>query len=86
MAIKKLPESTEKLMKLSIDNGDLQALKDVVDKFGFVDEQAMLRFALFALLKAEKNVLYVDEGEKKVVLTPSQQLIKQNDTDATQSE
>lgn len=49
-------------------------------------EIAVLRFALFALLKAEKNVLYVDQGDKKVVLSPSHQLIRsdkqQNDQES----
>lgn len=79
MIIKK-PESNENSIILSFDNGDIKALKEAIDKFSFVDEQAALRFALFALLKAEKNVLYVDEGNKKVVLTPSQQLIKPSAT------
>lgn len=76
MAIIRDSSSTDSQFKLNVDNGDLQALKEVVDKFRFVDEQAALRFALFALLKAEKNVLYVDEGDKKVVLAPSRQSIK----------
>jgi hypothetical protein len=62
--------------KLAIDNGDLQAIKEVIEKYNFIDEQAALRFALFALLKAEKNVIYVDEGEKKVMLTPSATVVK----------
>lgn len=81
MAIAKDPSSTNSQIKLSVDNGDLQALKEVVEKFSFVDEQAALRFALFALLKAEKNVLYVDQGEKKVVLTPSRQSMKPSSAD-----
>ena len=82
MAIVKDNNSEEGKIKLTIDNGDLQALKEAVDKFSFVDEQAALRFALFALLKAEKNVLYVDEGDKKVVLTPSKQSLKPTTPDA----
>lgn len=75
------PESTEEKITLFIDNGDLQALKESIEKFGFTDEQAALRFALFALLKAEKNVLYVDQGEKKVIITPSPQSIKSQPKD-----
>lgn len=73
------PNSTETKEILSIDNGDLQALREAIDKFGFIDEQAALRYALFALLKAEKNVLYVDEGDKKVIITPSAQSLKNNE-------
>ena len=75
----KEPNSTEIKTFLSIDNGDLQALKEAIGKFGFVDEQATLRFALFALLKAEKNVLYVDQGDKRVTITPSAQSISKTD-------
>ncbi len=72
----KEPNSTEEKTILSVDNGDLQALKEAVIKFNFIDEQAALRYALFALLKAEKNVLYVDQGDKKVIITPSAQSLK----------
>lgn len=64
--------------KLIVDNGDLQALSEVIEKFNFIDEQAALRFALYVLLKAEKNVVYVDQGDKTVVLTPTEQVIKKN--------
>jgi hypothetical protein len=73
------PTSTDTRAILSVDNGDLQALKEAIDKFGFIDEQAALRYALFALLKAEKNVLYVDEGDKKVIITPSAQSLKHHE-------
>lgn len=75
----KSQDSTDTKISLEVDNGDLQALNEVVDKFGFIDEQAALRFALFVLLKAEKNVVYVDEGDKKVMFTPSAQAIKSNE-------
>lgn len=73
MAITKKLESTATSLSLIMDNGDLRALVEVIEKFGFVDEQAALRFAL---LKAEKNVIYVDQGDKKVVLSPSSSILK----------
>lgn len=75
------PSSTNTLLKLDIDNGDLQALKEAIVKFRFIDEQAAFRFALFALLRAEKNVLYVDQGEKRVTLTPSESILKPKQSD-----
>lgn len=72
--------STDTKINLEIDNGDLQALKESIEKFGFIDEQAALRFALFALLKAENNKLYVDEGEKRVIITPSATSLKTNES------
>lgn len=62
--------------KLKIDNGDLQAMREVMDKYGFIDEEKAIRFALYVLLKAEKNAVYVDEGDKKVSVTPSSQTVK----------
>jgi hypothetical protein len=84
MAIVTKPDSNDSEKILGINNGDLQALNEVVEKFDFADDQAALRFALFALLKAEKNVLYVDEGEKKVILTPSRASLKPSTPNAKQ--
>ena len=62
--------------RLVIDNGDLQAIKDVMDKYRFLDEEALGRFALYVLLKAEKNTVYIDEGDKKIALSPADRLVK----------
>lgn len=62
-------------IQLEIDNGDLQALRAVMAKFGFVDEQALFRFALFVLLSAPTNVLYTDSiegGDKKTAYRPAE--------------
>lgn len=79
MAIQKKAIEGETKISLEMDNGDLQALKAVITKYNFKDEEAALRFALFVLLNAEKNVVYVDEGEKKVALSPAQKLINSDD-------
>jgi len=79
MAIIKKTDSPPEQTELSINNGDLQALNEVLEKFGFADEQAALRYALFALLKAEKNVLYVDQGEKIVRLAPTNTIVQKQD-------
>lgn len=80
MAIqKKAIEGEPTKISLEMDNGDFQALKQVISKYHFKDEEAALRFALFVLLNAEKNVVYVDEGEKKVALSPAQKLINSDD-------
>jgi hypothetical protein len=79
MAIKKLPESTEHSITLSFDNGDLQALKDVIGKFNFKDEEAALRFALFVLLKSEDNGVTVTEGGNPTRYVPSQSSLKEEE-------
>lgn len=65
-----------KKISLEIDNGDLQAITEVMKKYNFKDEEAMIRFILFVLIKSENNTVYIDEGEKKVALTPAQHLLK----------
>jgi hypothetical protein len=71
MAIIKKTESTPTQLELSVNNGDLQALNEVITKYGFVDEEAALRFALYVLLKAEQNAVYVKEGSRIVSVTPT---------------
>lgn len=61
---------------LQFDNGDLEALKNAMEQYNFIDEEKAIRFALYVLLKAEKNIVYVDEGEKRVALTPADQTVK----------
>lgn len=74
--LKKTINETPPKIALEVDNGDLQAINEVMQKYNFKDEEAMIRFILFVLLKSEKNVVYIDEGDKKVALTPAQHLLK----------
>ena len=60
---------------LVINNGDLQAINDVISKYNFKDEESLLRFALVALLRSESNGIYIDENENKVFLQPSEKLL-----------
>lgn len=70
-------EEEPRKISLEIDNGDLEAITDVMEKYNFKDEESMIRFILFVLLKSENNTVYIDEGEKKVSLTPAAHLLKQ---------
>lgn len=79
MAIKKLTSSTETQTNLEVDNGDLQALKEVIEKYNFKDEEAALRFGLIVLLSAdENNNIFVERGDQKVKITPNTNLLKEN--------
>lgn len=69
-------EKGSEKISLAIDNGDLEALTEVMEKYRFVNEEALFRYVLFVLLKAEKNTLYIDEGDKKVALSPADRLLK----------
>jgi hypothetical protein len=65
-----------KKISLEIDNGDLQGLTEVMEKYKFKNEESLIRFALFTLLKAEGNTIFINEGDKKVGLTPAAHLIE----------
>ena len=71
-------ENNEHSLGLDFDNGDLQALNDVIEKYGFKDEEAALRFGLIVLLNAETNNIFVERGDQKVKIAPNQSLLKEN--------
>lgn len=52
---------------ISIDNGDLQAMKDIMEQYHFIDEQALMRYALVALLRASDNQIYVRDDNGNIV-------------------
>lgn len=64
-------------LDLSFNNGDLEALNDVIAKYNFVDEEAALRFALIVLLRPEDNSVLVKEEGKLVSVTPNEKLLKE---------
>ena len=78
MAIIKQPNTPPEAggLTLKFDNGDLTAIQEALAKYGFIGEEALFRFALYVLLRAEKNSVLVDQGDKKVILTPADELIK----------
>lgn len=61
--IKRIPEGFEtgnnRKIILEIDNGDLEAIEEVMGQYRFVNEQALLRYALFSLIQSSDNKLYV---------------------------
>jgi hypothetical protein len=61
-----------------IDNGDLQGLDRIMEKYGFVDYQAALRFAMVVLLDAEDNKVYVKKDGSTTVLQPNDKLINRS--------
>ena len=67
---------------ISIDNGDLQALKDVMEQYHFIDEQALMRYALVALLRATDNQVYVRDNGNIVAMKLVEGLIKKPKEDA----
>ena len=67
---------------LHIDNGDLQAFRDVMEQYGFVNQEALVRYALVALLSAGDNKLYVKKDENIVAMNVAEKNIKK-DTETT---
>jgi hypothetical protein len=75
MIKRQIQDTNDEQLSLVIDNGDFQALKAITKKFAFVNEEAVLRYALAVLTKSSKDTLYVDDGTgKKVALEPSDSL------------
>jgi len=71
----------EQELSLVINNGDLVALKTVVQELGFKDEPSVLRFALAVLTRsATRSISIVEKDGKTVSLTPSANLLKPTDT------
>lgn len=82
MAFKKIafksdgtPEEPIKGSAFDVSNGDLNALGEIIKKWNFKSEAEALRFALAVMRQAEDEVVYVDQGGKKVGLTPSDDLL-----------
>lgn len=61
---------------ITIDNGDLEALRGVMEQFGFVNEEAMLRYALVAMLNAGDNRLYIKRDGNVLAVNIAEKLLK----------
>lgn len=47
--------STEKELEITIDNGDLKLINDLVDAYSFKDKNSLIKFAIAALLEGNNN-------------------------------
>ncbi|MDR1032720.1 MAG: hypothetical protein LBL84_01760 [Candidatus Nomurabacteria bacterium] len=68
-------ENGNSAIDISVENGDLDALRAVVSKWEFKDEESALRFAIAILTKADKGTLSIS-GE---TVFPTNQLLKDKD-------
>ena len=80
MAIIRIPPTNEALrsteLSLTFNNGDFQALRETVQRLGFVNEESMLRYALAVLSKsATRSLTITDRNGVKVSLNPSADLL-----------
>ncbi len=68
MSIKKISSDSKK-MTLEFDNGDLNGFNDIMEKWGFKDEQSLIRFAMGAMLTTTDKTLTIttESGDEKIV-------------------
>ncbi len=75
MAIIKTKENNDDL-QLIINNGDLRALNQIKSKWGFKDNESILRFAIAALTLTEDGYLYAEQKDgTKRILKPAEDLL-----------
>lgn len=76
MAITRLSTSNNEHLDLSFDNGDIAALRDVVSRLGFADEERLVRYLLAVISKsAIRSLTITDQNGIKVNLNPSADLL-----------
>lgn len=75
MAIKKLSEQEPDTLTLEINNGDLNALNEIVKKWDFRDSESALRFALAVLTVTKPGTLLQEKEDKNTAaLMPTEKL------------
>lgn len=71
------PSNPDNELILAVNNGDLEALQDAMKRFGFRDEESVLRFALAVLSKsATRSLTITGIDGVRVTLNPSQDLLR----------
>ena len=76
MAITRKTSENPDELSLIINNGDLAALKEVVSRLGFKDEESLLRYALAVLSKsATRRLEVIDLGGKCRQFNPTPVLL-----------
>ena len=73
---KKIINQTPEKVALEIDNGDLEAIKTVMEQYGFVSEEALLRYVLVSLLNSTDNRLHVKRNGNIVAMNIAEILLK----------
>ena len=63
-------------LSFSFDNGDFQALKNAIEQYNFKNEEALFRFALFILLQAENNNVFIEQNGLKKQVSPNPSSLK----------
>lgn len=74
MAVKSKDENGKLI--LEIDNGDLEKLNQVMDKWSFKDHQALLRFSISILILSEDESISIKMNGSQRSITPAADLLK----------
>jgi hypothetical protein len=76
MAITKISENEDDKLTVNINNGDLRALDEIKQLWGFKDQASVLRFALAALKITHDGDLYaIQKDGTKRLLKPIDELL-----------
>jgi hypothetical protein len=71
------PSNPNNELILALNNGDLEVLRDAMKRFGFRDEESVLRFALAVLSKsATRSLTITGLDGVRISLNPSTDLLK----------
>lgn len=66
---------------LIIDNGDLQGIKNAMEQYSFINQEALLRYALLALLTSSDNKLYIkNSSDNLVAMNINENLIRKEES------
>jgi hypothetical protein len=84
MAIKDKME--ERVLHLYIDNGDLDKLEKVLEKWSFKDYQSLVRFSVSVLLLAEDKSIGIKMKGMQKEIQPASDLLKSSEVDRGNAE
>ena len=70
-------------MILEFSNGDMQKFLEVMDKYKFVNEQALIRYALSIFLVTEDKKIKIKKTGEFISIEPADDLIIRNSDNGT---
>ncbi|MCL2331803.1 MAG: hypothetical protein FWC61_04675 [Proteobacteria bacterium] len=75
MITKETPINPEEMV-LKFTNGDLRTFNKIMEKYDFVDEEALVRFAMSILVLTEDKQLKIKQNGDFTLVTPAASLVK----------
>ncbi len=78
MAVKAETSNENKVLKLTLDNGDKKKFEEVLEEWNFKDEESLLRFFISVAKESidKKTAAYKDDSGSLNEVTPAQHLLK----------